>query len=90
MTTTLYNIIKVHEEGQHIQFNTIFTKKGISLSFFDIFLLLYKNIVLYLGKYKIALSKISNETLLSGVVALIAATVIKRAIAIKEEQELTI
>lgn len=43
-----------------------------------------------LEKYKIVYPNPSNELLLFGIVALIVATVMKRAIAIKEEQDLTI
>ncbi|SDZ79766.1 Protein of unknown function [Porphyromonadaceae bacterium NLAE-zl-C104] len=43
-----------------------------------------------LEKYKIAFPELANEMLLFGVVALIVAAVMKRAIAIKEEQELTV
>jgi hypothetical protein len=46
--------------------------------------------VIDLEKYKIAFPEFSNEMLLFGVIALIIAIVMKRAIAIKEEQDLTI
>ncbi len=37
MTTTLYNIIKAHEEGQRIQFNRIFSKREYFYRFSIIF-----------------------------------------------------
>lgn len=57
---------------------------------FHLHLYLEAKFMIDLEKYEIVFPKFSNETLLFGVVALIVATVMKRAIEIKEEQDLTI
>lgn len=56
----------------------------------ELHLYIQAKVVIDLEKYKIIFPELSNEMLLFGVVALIVATMMKRAIAIKEEQELTI
>ena len=59
----------------------------LCFSFYQYFL---AKSVIDLDKYEIARPDFASESLLIGLVALIFATVLKRAIAIKEEQDLTI
>ncbi|NLX65593.1 MAG: DUF2975 domain-containing protein [Bacteroidales bacterium] len=57
---------------------------------FQLYNYVQAKMVIDMEKYKIAFPDLSNEMLLFGIVALIVATVMKRAIEIKEEQALTI
>lgn len=57
---------------------------------FDLHLYYEAKSLIDLEHYDLAFPELTNEVLLFGVIALIVATVMKRAMAIKEEQDLTI